>query len=951
MRYFEDLSLISENRMPPRAHYIPYESLEKALKGDKNTSKYYTLLNGEWDFRYYEREADVMLHEDDWDKIPVPSCWQMHGYDKPQYTNVNYPYPVDPPYLPDDVPCGVYHKEFILSAENAQRDTYIMFEGVSSCLYLYVNGSYAGCSQGSHIPAEFNITEYVSEGKNEIIVKVLKWCCGSYLEDQDFFRFNGIFRDVYLLHRCKDALRDIRITADLTEIKVEAEGEIMLFDGDTQLDSFTPENPRLWTAETPELYTVIVKKGDEYIPQRVGMRTVSTNRKGELLINGKSVKLKGVNHHDTHPQKGYTMSDEDLRFDLEQMKKLNINTVRTSHYPPTPYFIELCDEMGFYVVDEADIETHGFICRYGGFNGYDVDNEDGMWIVNNPDWKDAMLERMIRMVQRDKNHACVIMWSMGNEAGYGRNHDVMADWTHDFDSTRLVHYERANLRHTDDEKRVDINNPRVDVISAMYTSIDECRKIAERSHDPRPFFLCEYAHAMGNGPGDICDYWDLFYQYPNLIGGCVWEWADHTVIENGVAKYGGDFGELTHDGNFCCDGMVFHDRSFKAGSYEVKKAYQGMKTWLQNDVLTVMNLYDFINLNKFDIKYELVCDGIVTEEGTMKMDVKPHRSFGTLLPLSVPDSCKLGCYANIYLMDGENEIAFDQHKLDVPVETMPQGTCEKLTFRDEGEFIYIEGDGFTYAFNVHYGAFTSMVRNGRELLSGKHFLSIWRAPTDNERVIKNTWYDMRYDKTANKVYDISLENNKLTCNMSLAGMSRHPAIRYTVSYTFFDNGEIKVDFDGKVNENYHDLPRVGFEFVLPEKDSAFTYFGMGDGENYCDLHRYCKMGLYSSDADKEYVNYIMPQEHGNHINTTLLRMESGLEFTSENGFEFNVSRYTSHALDAAKHTDELKKSGNTIVRVDYRGRGIGSRSCGPELMEQYRIEEKNINFSFTIGTK
>ena len=951
MKYYEDLTKISENRMPPRAYYIPYESLEKALKGDKNASAYYTLLNGIWDFRYFEREVDATLEAESWDKLEVPACWQLHGYDKPQYTNVNYPYPVDPPYIPDDNPCGIYRRSFTLDKKNAARDCFIVFEGVSSCLYLYVNGSYVGCSQGSHLPAEFDITEYVNEGENTLTVKVLKWCCGSYLEDQDFFRFNGIFRDVYLLHRAKEHVWDIRIFADTEKITVEADGEAMLFDGSTQLDSFSPENPKLWTAETPKLYTVIVKKGDEYIPQKVGMRTVATSRKGELLINGQSVKLKGVNHHDTHPTKGYTMSDEDLKFDLEQMKKLNINTVRTSHYPPTPHFIELCDEMGFYVVDETDIETHGFACRDIPDPGYDVDTSGDEWVVANPEWKNAMLERMIRMVQRDKNHACVIMWSMGNESGYGRNHDVMADWTHNFDSTRLLHYERANLSWSGTNNRYDVNNPRVDVLSSMYDSIDTLRRYAETTHDPRPYFLCEYSHAMGNGPGDVCDYWDLFYQYPCLVGGCVWEWTDHTVIVDGVCKYGGDFGESTHDANFCSDGMTFCDRSFKAGSYEVKKAYQNMKTYLNDGILTVENRFDFTNLNNYDIKYELVCDGKITQQGSMKMDIKPHKALGTLFPLDLPDSCKLGCYANIYLFDGENEIAFDQHELEVAIEAEPEVGHDNVKFEERGERLYITGEDFEYTFNLHYGAFESLKRGGRELLADKSLLSVWHAPTDNERNNKNVWYNMRLDKTCNKVYEAEREHNKLIVKASLAGLSRAPFFRYTVTYEFFDNGDIKTLLSGDIRKTVSDLPRLGFEFFLPNEDDKFTYFGMGDGENYSDLHRHCKMGMYSSDADSEYVNYIMPQEHGNHIRTKLLEMSSGLKFVSDSGFEFNVSHYTSHAITKAMHRNELEKCGKTVVRVDYRCRGIGSHSCGPELLPQYRIDEKNINFSFTIKTK
>ncbi|MBQ9922191.1 MAG: glycoside hydrolase family 2 [Clostridia bacterium] len=943
MRYYEDLTRIKENRMPPRAHYVPYDTLEKALEGDKNKSGYYQLLNGTWDFRYFEREIDSTLEAEKWDSIPVPSCWQLFGYDKPGYTNVNYPYPVDPPYVPDDNPCGIYRTTFDISDKNAKRDCYIVFEGVASCLYLYANGEYVGCSQGSHIPAEFDLSPYVKAGKNTITVKVLKWCCGSYLEDQDFFRFNGIFRDVYLLYRCKESLWDVRIDADTEKINVflPEGGEATLYDGDNQrLDTFSPENPHLWNAEDPYLYTVIIKKGDEYIPQKVGMRTVSVSGKGELLINGVSVKLKGVNHHDTHPEKGYVMSEDDIRFDLSQMKKLNINTIRTSHYPPSPRFIELCDETGFYVMDEADIETHGFTNRDGLWkNGYDSDNPE--WVVSNPEWKSAMLERVTRMAHRDKNHSCVISWSLGNESGWGYHHDMLADWVKGFDTSRLLHYERANQV---------ANTPRVDLVSYMYSDLKFCENYA-KGHDPRPFFLCEYSHAMGNGPGDVCDYWELFYKYPNLIGGCVWEWTDHTVIVDGVCKYGGDFGELTHDGNFCADGLTFCDRSFKAGSLEVKKAYQNMITYFNGEYLTVENRFDFTNLNKYDFRYELVCDGKVIQSDTAKIDVEPHSCVSLLFPLDLPEKCNLGCYLNTYLCDGDYEIAFNQHEISVLKADEPQRTSNAVKLEKSGNDVIITGDGFKYTFDAHYAAFTSLIRGEKELIKDKNILSVWRAPTDNERTDKNYYFDMRFDKVFSKVYDVNILENAITVHGSLAGISRYPFLRYTARYEFFDNGDVDVSLNGEKRGAVVELPRFGFEFFLDEKDEKFTYFGMGDTETYCDMYRHGKMGLYTSDATREYVNYIMPQEHGNHINTKMLTFENGLTFTSQKGFEFSVSHYTSHELTRAMHTNELVKSGKTVVRIDYRNRGIGSHSCGPQLLDKYRIMENTINFSFTIGTK
>lgn len=938
MRNYEDLTKLQMNREPQRAYYIPYDTLEKALEGNKEKSAYYKLLNGEWDFAYFERDIDVPEVITKWDKITVPSNWQMKGYDIPYYTNVNYPYPVDPPYVPDDNPCGVYSLNINLDNKWSDRDTYIVFEGVNSCLYLYVNDVLVGYSQGSHLQSEFDISKYVKEGSNNVKVKVLKWCSGSYLEDQDFFRLSGIFRDVYLLSRDKNCVKDIEIQADCNTLSVSEE-DYVLYDGKNQVE--TLEDIILWNAEKPYLYTVVVKSGSEYIPFKVGFREIAVSESGELLINGVSVKLKGVNRHDTHPVNGHYTPYDFMKAELLTMKELNINCIRTSHYPPTPEFMNLCDELGFYVVDETDIEIHGFTSRYTGYE-YDIENKD--WICGQKQWENAFVERAIRMVERDKNHPCVIMWSMGNESGYGSNHDAMIAWTKNRDESRLVHYEGASLI----EDKCD-----VDVVSRMYSSVDFIEEYAKDEEKKRPFYLCEYSHAMGNGPGDVWDYWQKIYKYPKLIGGCIWEWADHTVIVDGVCKYGGDFGETTHDINFCCDGMVFADRSFKAGSLEIKAIYQNIKTKLEGNELTVTNRFDFTNLKEYKLLWHVVCDGEIIKAGELICDVEPHKTEKYTIHFTLPKSCKLGCYLDISLV-GEREVAVEQHALPVLIVKETNANTNSAEFVEEGHLIKITGKNFNYVFNKHYGSFESIVVNGEERMAAMPQLSVWRAPTDNDRHMKDKWglfldnrFAENYNRVFTKVYSCEVKENKIIVNGNLSGIARAPFFRFNTVYEILDSGEIKVKLQGNVRENCLYLPRLGFEFYMPKNNEAFKYYGMGPVENYVDMCHHTKVGLYESTASKEYVPYIYPQEHGNHIKTKFVEI-GGLRFETEKEFEFGVSKYSSETLTNAMHTDEIVESDNIIVRIDYKNSGIGSNSCGPELLEQYRLDDKEINYEFSI---
>lgn len=932
MRRYEDLKRIHENTMPPRAHYIPYDTLEKALAGNKEASAYYRLLNGIWDFKYFARDIDCPGEITDWDQVAVPSCWQMTGYEKPYYTNSNYPYPVDPPYVPADNPLGVYRKHITVTAEEASRENYLVFEGVAPCLELFVNDAYVGYSTVSHSTSEFAVA--LKEGENEILVKVYKWCVSSYLEDQDFFRNNGIFRDVYLLSRPQGHLFDVNVGFDAKGIYYE--GNYRIYDREGRETDLS--EPILWNAEQPYLYTVVVEAAGEFIPIPIGLRDQQISEKGELLINGVSVKLKGINHHDTHPYHGYVLSEDDMRRELLTMKALNINTIRTSHYPPQPAFLELCDRLGFYVVDEADLETQGFATRDCNWE-YDSDE---IWPAKNEMWREAFVDRAARLYERDKNHTCVIMFSHGNESNYGDNFAAMSRYVREKEGQRagthrLVHYE--NVYNYPGKKDSDS----VDVVSRMYAKPSDLVEYHGQTGDRRPLFLCEYSHAMGNGPGDVVDYWCEFERHPYMIGGCIWEWADHVAPdENGNLCYGGDFGEETHDGNFCCDGLVFHDRSLKAGSLEAKYAYQPMAVSWEDSLLTVKNKYDFRNLSEFCFFWEVSADGQAAAEGTLALEAEGHESVTVPLALDIPES-RYGAYLRISMQEKDGrEIAFEQIGLSEGC-GIAQGSGE-AEITEQGEYAVIKGNGFCYRFNLHYGHLEAM----DDYLKSPMRLTVWKAPTDNERRVKEQWKDENYDKVHNRVYEYEISKNRITVKASLAPVSRSPFFRYEASYTFFGDGRIDVELSGNFSQNRTFLPRLGFEFQTAEKE--FSYFGYGPCESYVDMHHGSWMGWFDSSAGKEYVPYVKPQEHGSHYNTKCLQL-GGYSFVSRQGFSCNVSEYTSEELTAKAHNFELEKSDCTNVRIDYKVSGIGSASCGPELMDQYKMNDEKVHFAFSIVKK
>ena len=950
MRKYENPEFLQENRLSQRSYYIP-----------ENEGAYIS-LNGIWDFSFYERDFDTVPSKSA--PIDVPSCWQCRGYEKPYYTNVTFPFPVNPPYVPNENPMGVYTRTFDI--EDTSKRYYIVFEGVDSSLELYINGAYTGYSEGSRLQAEFDITDLVKKGENTVTAKVRKWCSGSYLEDQDCFRYNGIFRDVYLLKRPQNHIVDvdIRTVGDIVKAEFKGLATVTLFDGENKvINTLTAENiaeikvenPILWNAEKPYLYRLQIECEGEVLNFDVGFVTYAINERAAFTVNGTEVKLKGINHHDTHPRNGYTMTDEEILLDLKLMKELNINCIRTAHYPPTPKFLQYCNRMGFYVMLETDIEIHGFTARYpaGGYDSYDCLNSNPEWIGNRPEWKAAYIERMERAYGRDKNHPCIFSWSTGNESGHCDNNYEMIKWLRATDKRRIIHCEDASRTAYGWGQQDTSYYDRPDIHSRMYASYQDMEEYANNDKMFLPFFQCEYSHAMGNGPGDVRDYWDVIYKYPKLIGGCVWEWADHTFIENGVPKYGGDFGELTSDENFCMDGLVSHNREFKAGTLCTKYAYQNIRFEYENEVLKITNLFDFTNLNEYFVDIITNVDGKEVKKERLTLDVAPKES--AEIKIEIPAEGELGTYLVCRLLDKEErELGLSEFELSAP-EIKAEKPCDKVEI-EETEFKFVVKSANTvFEISKNLGHIESIVKDGKQQLKAPVLLTSWRAPIDNERTVwqkwghSNVWEGENLDRIFDQMIEISRDENKIITKGFLSGVGRMPFLQYTVEYSFFNDGVMKVSLQGKVRENCMWLPRIGFEFKLLGEADKFSYFGRGPVENYCDMMLHTTTNWYESDTDKEFVNYSMPQEHGNHSNCRKLEMKDSLSFTACDKFEINVSRYDSMALTAAKHTDELFENGCTNVRIDYKNSGIGSNSCGPVLLEKYRLSEKNISFEFYLA--
>lgn len=1003
---YENPKLLHQGRYNPHSYFVPHENLSDALTMNASDSPYYCLLNGDWKFRYYERYADVdpeIANENtfEWETLPVPSNWQMYGYDIPEYQNVMTPIPLDPPYVPLDNPCGVYSRTFNVPDTFDARDTHIVFEGVDSFFYLYINGQMVGFSKVPHVPAEFDISDYIVKGENKITVCVLKYCDGTYLECQDFYRVSGIFRDVYLVARAKKRVEDVFVkallendykdgilTADI-KFSSKCKAKVYLYDAsgkeiassDASDICFKIKDVNVWSAEKPYLYYFVIKTDDEYICQQIGFRTVEKTSDGVLLINGKAVKLKGVNRHDTNPVLGHVTPTDSIVNELKLMKQLNINTIRTSHYPNTSEFLRICNELGFYVMDETDFESHCFVYRTdenGEFQGYVSFHEFNT--AQGDLWTDTCLDRVQRMVQRDKNHPCVIAWSMGNESDYGDNHIKMCEWVKGFDDTRLVHYEGAS-RQIFTMKQAPGHKIPFDFESYMYPQIDRMKAELKVKRDI-PYFLCEYSHAMGCGPGDLKDYWDLIYKNKRACGGCIWEWADHAVVledENGnkTYGYGGDSGEKFSPANFCSDGLVFPDRKPSSGALEAKAVYQYVQFTahnLEKGEITVRNRYDFTNLSELDMSYSVECDGKVIKRGkiantSLKSDAARRFKF----EYDLPETCKCGCYLNISVTLKDDtawapygyEVASAQFEL--PVVKSGKLTVPVLgriyESENSDEYIVLEGFNFRYEFNKFYNSFDVLETNGVDILADRTEFTTKRAPIDNFRNAKLRWRvpqgDSMYDfheLITSKVYEVNSDfdsdGNYVICVKSalVSPSLTHIADMDTV-YTVMPNGIIDVQVSA-LKGNFDWLPRFGMELCLADNKDNVEYFGMGPEENYIDMKNHAKMGHYKTTSFDMHVPYVMPQDCSNRTNVKWACVYDilgrGLMIQTDDKFEFMVSKYTEEELSAAKHQWDLEAQSETYLRVDYKVTGVGSGSCGPLTEPQYRLEEKEMKYSFRL---
>ena len=1002
-RYYEDLDFLHENTMPPRAYYIPASSRMEDLVEHREASDRMQLLNGMWKFRYFESIYDVKdaFYESGYDtsgfdEIPVPGVWQMAGYDTHQYTNIRYPFPFDPPYVPQDIPCGAYVHTFPYVKDEKAPKVYLNFEGVDSCFYVWVNGVYTGYSQVSHATSEFDVTDVIEEGENTIAVLVLKWCDGSYLEDQDKFRMSGIFRDVYLLKRPEKAIQDYRVTTEITEacakitldisyyqetpiaVSVEdAAGNVVAQTEISKDGTVTLEiaNPELWNTEHPYLYTFILQSADETIVDAIALRTVAIQDR-VLYFNGQAIKLRGVNRHDSDPVTGFTVDVAKIRKDLALMKEHNFNAIRSSHYPNAPYFYQMCDRYGFLVCDEADIEAHGPFMLYRkedtDYNRFKKWNEK---IADDPAWGPAILDRVKRMVARDKNRFCIIFWSMGNVSAYGCNFEKALAWTKKYDPSRITQYESARYRNYD----VTYDYSKLDLYSRMYPALSEIEEYLEKDGS-KPFLLVEYCHSMGNGPGDLEDYFQIIQKDARMCGGFVWEWCDHAIAhgqaENGKTKYyyGGDHGETIHDGNFCMDGLVYPDRTPHTGLLEYKNVYRPVRVVSYDEKtgrLVLHNYMDFDDISDYaDILYEITVDGLCVQKGVLdEVSIAPHSDGVMTLKLDIPQSGKVylklryQLKKELPLLPAKHELGFDEVLL-ANVDGRNQTAVKWLTEAEEKNEISVsetdteitlKASNFTYAIRKKTGLFTKLQYAGRDYLNHPMELNIWRAPTDNDMYIRAKWENAHFHEAYTRAYKVeTIQNQYGVIVMSHVGVVA-PTVQKILDVELVwkveSSGRITASMEVSMDAEFPELPRFGVRVFFNKNLSEASYYGMGPQESYRDKHRAASHGLYRSAVKDLHEDYIMPQENGSHFDCDYVELYNGrygIAAVSETPFSFQASNYTQEMLAQAKHNYELEESDSTVLCIDYALNGIGSNSCGPEVLAAYRFDEKEFQFGFTL---
>lgn len=1022
-RHWEDPQVVGINKRPSRATFTSYPDEAAALAGE---SPFRRSLNGRWHFHLFPHPgaALTLLEENEgeqlstlaWDEITAPTPWTMQGYDRPIYTNVQMPIPLDPPYVSaEDNPSGLYRRSFSLPREWDGRRTFICFEGVESAFYLWLNGRFVGYSQDSRLPAEFDLTPHLEPGENELLALVIRWSDGSYLEDQDHWQHAGIHRDVWLYSTPPVHIRDFSVLTHLDddyrdallEIELDLESfdfsphgywaEAQLLDGERplfpspvatdplQIRSRHPHTlrltapvaaPRLWSAETPHLYTLSLTLHDpggravEAIRREIGFRRVEV-RGRRLLVNGRAVTLKGVNRHEHHQRTGKTLSEADMRADIKLMKRFNINAVRNAHYPAHPRWYELCDKYGLYVIDEADVEAHAAYHR----------------LCRDPLWTHAFVERGMRMVQRAKNHPSVILWSLGNESGYGPNQEAMAGWIRGADPTRPLHYEGAISRP--DGQEWDDGHRVTDLVCPMYPTIDEIIDYAKDSAATRPLIMCEYAHAMGNSCGNLREYWEAIEAHPILQGGFIWDWIDQGLLkkdEDGRSywAYGGDFGEAIHDGNFCINGLVFPDRTPQPALWEVKKVHQPLRVTavdLAAGKIRVHNKQDFAAAGRFRGVWELAVDGIAVQEGTLPpLSIPPGGAQDVTLSLerpALPPGAECHLTVRFTLKEetlwaaAGHEVAWDQFPMPyaAPVKpSMSSSALPALMLAETAVSARIIGPDFKLVFDKKKGQIQKWSYAGTALLSEGPTLHAWRAPTDNdgfklypEREGPGRWLSAWLEAGLNDLHPAteSVEVSQpepqqvqLLIHSLVGSPGRPTAFRHRQTITIWGNGVVRLENGITAAADLPPLPRLGLTLALPPDFTHLTWYGRGPHESYPDRKAGAAVGRYRGTVAEQFVPYIMPQENGNKTDVRWLTIGNdagvGLHVQADPLMDASVGHYTAADLFAARHVHELTPRDAVILNLDHRQMGVGGASCGPGTLPDYLLPPGEYDFTFEI---
>jgi beta-galactosidase/evolved beta-galactosidase subunit alpha len=1032
-RDWEDPGLTHRSRLEPHAHLFPFPDEDSAATCDRERSPWFRLLNGIWRFCYTPspEQAPVGFEHPDfdesrgtWGEITVPMSWQMAGYGRPQYTNVIYPFPVDPPRVPRENPTGSYRRIFELPEIWVGMRILLTFQGVDSAFHVWVNGQPVGFSKGSRLTAEFDLTGVVHPGRNTLAVRVYQWSDGSYLEDQDMWWLSGIFRDVYLTATPAVHLRTFAVRTDFdetyeravlrVELVVRNDGaepavrsvEARLLDADLQpaasrgawaTASVEPaaealvglekalENPRKWSAETPHLYTLVLALKDpegtvvEAVSCRVGFRQVEV-REGSLLVNGQRVMLKGVNRHDHHPLLGKTVPFECMLQDVLLMKQHNINTVRTSHYPNDPRFYDLCDEYGLYVIEECDLETHGFAPL-------------GNWsrLSDDPAYEAAYTDRMVRMVERDRNHPSVILWSLGNESGFGCNQRAMAAAARRIDPTRPIHYEG------------DYGLETADVYSRMYADLDTLaaigdgrRKIpsgstelAPEQYKDKPFILCEYAHAMGNGPGGLKEYWETIYRYRRLQGGCVWDWIDQALwkADAGYYAYGGDFGDLPNDGTFVCNGLVFPDRTPSPALLEYKKVIEPVAVEvveIESGKLRLTNRYDFLDLGDLDLVWSLERDGTALAGGSQKAPkIQPGRSKVITLPwaeeraapqpsedLWLTLSFRLA--AAVSWAGAGHEVAWAQVELWPPAPSAEGAAAEPAVgvarhalrtgrqpaITETSGSVALTGEDFQIDLDRSTGRIVRWVFRGQDLLTLGPRLNFWRAPIDNDVVLVPAWRAEGYHHLMHRVDAVACaeepEAARVTVWSRIAAPGSAKAFEATYDYVAAACGDLVLSVEIQPHgELFSPLPRIGLEMLLPQTMDRVQWYGRGPGECYADSREAGRFGVWRKSVDELATPYVHPQENGNRTDVRWVCLTDrggvGLFARGYPTLDFSAHRWSRQTLETAAHSTDLRPADAMTLNLDYRQNGLGSATCGPGPWEPYRLAAGPTTFRLRLA--